>query len=435
MSEELRVIELKAESFMGIKLAELKLDANGDLIVVGGRNGQGKTSLLNAIECAIRGKTHHPGMPVQRGKEKAEINLDLGAYKIRRRFKNDGSSTIRVSNAEGFESTRPQELMDGLAKAITFDPLEFKTLGKKKQLEVVRDLAGVDTTKIEEQYAAVFKDRAEVNAVVKNITGEISAMPRHPDVGFELLSPGGMVDELKAISTYNAGTTRLRKELLLVEAKVESTSEELEEAHLALQRLKDKLEGVRVEREEANRDWEAREGRDPEPLEKRLHDMDETNRKIQDNINAKARTDARSAKQKVARALGDELVALAEKKQKLIAGASLPLPGLSFDGGGVTLNGIPFEQVSESESLQASVAIGVVLNPDLKVMLIRNGSLLDDESMSLLAEVAKENSYQIWIERVGTNDEGAIVIEAGEVVGAEPVEEPEVEATAGADPA
>jgi hypothetical protein len=374
-------------------------------------------------------------MPVQKGKKAAEINLDLGALKIRRRFKADGSSTIRVSNAEGFQSTRPQELMDGLAKAITFDPLAFRQLDAQKQLEVVRDLAGVDTTKIEAKYAEVYRERADVNAVVKNITGEIAAMPRHPDVGMELLSPGGMVDELKEISKYNAGTTRLHKELLVWETGMERAAEEIERSKIALQQLEENLEQLGMQCQTASREWQERETRDPGPLEDRLKAMDETNRQIQDNISAKARTDARSANQKVARALGDKLVALAEKKQKLIAGASLPLPGLSFDGGGVTLNGIPFAQISESESLRASVAIGVALHPKLKVMLIRNGSLLDEEAMGLLAAVAKENSYQIWIERVGTNDEGVIVIEAGEVVGAEPVEESEVEATAGDDPA
>ena len=71
---------------------------------------------------------------------------------------------------------------------------------------------------------------------------------------------------------------------------------------------------------------------------------------------------------------------------------------------------------SSAEKLKASVAVGLLLNPKLRVLTIREGALLDDESMETLNESAIENNAQILVERVGDHDDTGILLEAGEVV-------------------
>ena len=56
------------------------------------------------------------------------------------------------------------------------------------------------------------------------------------------------------------------------------------------------------------------------------------------------------------------------------------------------------------------------MNPDLRVMLIRDGSLLGEEAMAMLAEMAGESDAQIWVERVSTGEEVSVVIEDGTVL-------------------
>ncbi len=445
MSEELRVIELKAESFMGIKLAELKLDENGDLVVIGGRNGQGKTSLLNAIECAIRGKSHHPEMPVQKGAESAEINLDLGAYKIRRRFKADGNSSIQVSNAEGFRSSTPQSLLDGLAQAISFDPLAFSRMDSKKQLEVVRELAGVDTTEIDKKYRGLYAQRMEINAVAKNMSGEISAMPF--TVNAEKVSITTLLEDLEF---YRAANGAREEALRAVDADrevIRAQHEEIETGSGRIEKMREALEVAITQRTTMQRDVadlgeyataaEAEALAMPvivlDDLQTEISMAEDRNRRVAENEARHQREADLAAKMAASASCTNAMEALATKKAKLIEDANLPVEGLSFTTEGVTLAGVPFSQSSGAESLAASVMIGMALHPKLKVMLIRDGSLLDKDSMELLANLAKDEEYQIWIERVGHADDGVIVIEAGEVVGAERAEESEVEATAGDD--
>jgi hypothetical protein len=93
----------------------------------------------------------------------------------------------------------------------------------------------------------------------------------------------------------------------------------------------------------------------------------------------------------------------------------MPIEGLALNEEGVTFNDLPFSQCSSAEQLRISVAMGLALNPKLKVLLIRDGSLLDEESMKALAEQAAAADAQVWLERVGDKDKCAVIIEDGAV--------------------
>ena len=85
---------------------------------------------------------------------------------------------------------------------------------------------------------------------------------------------------------------------------------------------------------------------------------------------------------------------------------------------GVTYNGVPFSQASSAEQIRVSVAMAMAMNPKLRVLRIKDGSLLDDDAMDMLKKLAVKEDFQVWVERVGNGSEDAIVIEAGEVKGA-----------------
>ena len=111
------------------------------------------------------------------------------------------------------------------------------------------------------------------------------------------------------------------------------------------------------------------------------------------------------------------------EKLKQIKDAKYPLQGLSVsDSGDVLLEGLPFEQAASAEQLRASVAIGLALNPKLRVLLIRDGSLLDEDSLALLCKMAEDADAQVWLERVGTDGDVSVVIEDGMVKAEAPEE-------------
>ena len=107
-----------------------------------------------------------------------------------------------------------------------------------------------------------------------------------------------------------------------------------------------------------------------------------------------------------------------ERKRAELAAAEFPVAGLGFDDDGVLLNDLPFSQASSAEKLRVSVAMGLAMNPRLRVLLIRDGSLLDEESLGIIQEMAEKSDAQIWIERVGEGAECQVIIEDGSIKGA-----------------
>jgi len=116
-----------------------------------------------------------------------------------------------------------------------------------------------------------------------------------------------------------------------------------------------------------------------------------------------------------------ELDSISLRKRDMLANAKYPIEGLAVsEDGTVMFDGVPFSQASHAQQIRTSVAIGLAMNPKLPVLLIRDGSLLDDKNLQVVREMADAANAQIWIERVGDRDACAIIIEDGHVAGVEP---------------
>jgi hypothetical protein len=152
------------------------------------------------------------------------------------------------------------------------------------------------------------------------------------------------------------------------------------------------------------------------PFRARAAEAEGTNAKIRKNAERAELVKRYKAAKEQAGALTKAIEACDAKKREDTNTAKWPINGLGFDtAGGVTLNALPLENASSAEQLQVSVAIGLALNPKLKVLLIRDGSLLDSESLSKVAEMATKADAQVWLERVGNDGQTSVIIEDGEV--------------------
>ena len=100
----------------------------------------------------------------------------------------------------------------------------------------------------------------------------------------------------------------------------------------------------------------------------------------------------------------------------MIDAANFPVRGLGIEDGVVTYNNIPFEGCSSAEQLRVSIAIAMATNPTLKILRIKDGSLLDSEGMKIVQGMATKHGFQIWIECVDESGEIGIVLEDGAVV-------------------
>jgi hypothetical protein len=145
-----------------------------------------------------------------------------------------------------------------------------------------------------------------------------------------------------------------------------------------------------------------------------------TNAAIRANNELRVQFESRAGLMKKSGDLTKRLDDITAAKAKQIADAKYPIQGLGFSSlGTVTFNGIPFEQLSTAQRLKISAAIGFALNPKLRVMLIRDGSVMDENTLAELIKVAEAHDTQLWIERVGKTLDGelpGVIIEDGTVV-------------------
>jgi len=101
------------------------------------------------------------------------------------------------------------------------------------------------------------------------------------------------------------------------------------------------------------------------------------------------------------------------RKDEALQSAVMPAPGLTITEAGIDLNGHPFTQASQAERLRVALAIAAAADPTVRVAVIRDASLFDDDSLAAIAEWATANDYQVFLEVVG--DAGGVVIEDGAV--------------------
>ena len=415
----MKIIELRAENIK--RLQAVSIAPDGSLVVIAGENEAGKTSVLDSIEYALGGTRNVCTQPIRTGAKKAEIVCDLGDIVVTRRFTAKGSS-LTVKDADGKTYGSPQSVLDALTGRLSFDPLEFSRQRATEQATTLRPLLGLDFSALDAERAKAFDSRTGVNRDGKALAARVESMPHHEDAPAEELATAVLLAEIDTAAARNRSNNALRNaEILAFAMKMEGDEEviiaenaviDAKEALKEARKIADKASAASVAATEAAASLE---DIDDTPIRVRLAGLDDENRKVRENVaHATTEKELKAARTK-ALALTKDIGSVDRTKAVMIEGADFPIDGLGFDDDGVTLDGLPFDQASGAQKLRVSVAIGLALNPELRVLLIRDGSLLDEANLKLVAEMAAENDAQVWIERVGTDDPSAIIIEDGMV--------------------
>lgn len=393
----MKIIGLQAENVKRLKAVSIEPD--GTLQVITGSNGAGKSSLLDAIWLALGGgdAAKTVSAPIRKGESKAKVTLDLGSITVTRSWTQYGTR-LKVEGKDGSEYKSPQTLLDALVGAVGFDPLSFTRIPAKKQREMLLGLLNIDLDELDQERAEVYEKRTELGRELKAL-GEIVDVSE--DAPTEERSGTGLLKQLREAQDHNLEVDITEKELEENEERIEELKEELAQLEKTVKQNKTWLSvNVLV---------------DTDQLESDLSDLEEYNKRARDNAAAIEKAlQASRLNRKISKATR-RIKQIDNEKQEEIESADFPVNGLGFDEDGVTLNGLPFEQASSAEQIKVSVAIGMALNPDLRVLMVKDGSLLDPQSMATLREMAEEHDHQILVESVYSDDPAAIVMEAGEV--------------------
>src|SRR5438105_246147 len=424
-----KIIKLTSENVKRLRAVEIKPD--GNVVVIGGKNGAGKSSVLDSIQYALGGEPADK-MPVRRGEEKAKVVVDLGDIVVRRTFTAAGGTALVVTNADGQKQSSPQAILDRLVGKLTFDPLAFSRERPAQQAGIMRGLVGLDFSKQDEEREKVFEERTAVNRAAKALEAQIAGLPKHDGIPDREESVAGILEEHKRAADGNAVNSETRQKARILRRNADEMAERLSAMDYEIERLTELLARqksaaakCRGDLVTAKKDAEAAEAMaaslrdvDLSPFRDRASKVEEINRKVRESKRRAELVKEFKAKSEASEKLTEKLNRLDSDKRKTTTAAKYPVAGLMFDtAGGVTLDGIPFEQCSAAEQLKVSVAVGLALNPKLRILLIRDGSLLDGDSMKTILKMAADADAQVWIERVGTDKSTSVVIEDGAIAG------------------
>lgn len=424
----MRIVRLEASNFQRLKAVDIT--PKGDVVQITGRNANGKTSVLDAIWAAIGGASHIHVKPIRNGATKAHIRLDLGEIIVTRTI-TEKQSNLTVENAEGLAYKSPQRMLDDLVGALSFDPLAFTRMRAKDQFDQVKAIAklDVDVETLDGQNRRDFDLRTTINRELKAVQVQLEALPA-PGPGQETVDLGDLLEQQQALLAEQNHLQLTHQQRAGKERQAAALRQELEQIRATFAQKKAQLEGLEAEIgagvDESDRLSEI--AGDLQGLTLQIRQAQQTNEAAAESRRAAERWTDLNAKaadlQKQSDDLTQTMEARTQAKQEAISRAQMPVPGLGFGDGMVLFNGVPFEQASSAEQLRVSVAIAIAGNPKLRVIRIQDGSLLDDTSMDLLAEMARENDMQVWVERVETSGKVGVVIEDGAVAGDFQEEEP-----------
>lgn len=410
----MKILSIEIDNVLAI--TAVRLEPNGRPVVIGGANGAGKSSVLNAIAMAFGGGRAIPEEPMHRGAESAHVVCETEELTVTRKWTAAGKSTIEVRARDGSRVAKPQEVLDRLFGALTFDPLAFERMAPRDQRAALMKIAGLDFAASDAQRAAAYDARTDVNREVKRLEGAVASIPPTPAGGpTEERSIGDVLAELRRRETGNAENAARRRELGALRDRATKQAETIRRLRSELAAAEETLASMTRDGKAMAAVVEALVDAPTSEVSAQIATLEADNKRARDfQAREKLRTDLRAAQAK-ADAHTKTIEGIDAKKAAAAAAAKYPIPGLVVTDDGVRLNGVPFANASSAERLRASVAIGAAENPQLRVMLIRDGALLDDRSLETLAGIAAEYDIQTWTEVVGNRKACTVLIADGEV--------------------
>jgi DNA repair exonuclease SbcCD ATPase subunit len=420
-----KILRLQAENIKKLKVVEIT--PAGNIVEITGPNGSGKSSVLDAIFYALGGAKDIPAQPIRRGQLKAHVTLELGEITVIRKFSKDTGTSLVAEAKNGARFPTPQRLLDEMLGKLTFDPLEFSRMDPKKQLDQIRSMVKIelDLDKLDADNASDFEKRTDLNREIKSLDARGFGFTFPDDTPDEEIDVSKLAQELEAAGQKNTANERVKREREIIASAIQDRLQRAKDSRDEAERLRKRAEDLELsaisDEGIAHDNTERLETMVvPDPVDTaEVRELINSARGINAAVVRKKQQAAIFADAKKKRAAADALTeAMAGRltaKRDAIAAAKMPIEGLSFGEGEVVYNGLPFTQASSAEQLRISVAVAMAANPKLKVLRIQDGSLLDENSMKLLAEMAAAADYQIWIERVDTSGKVGVVMEDGAV--------------------
>ena len=433
MNEQVKINTFEIENVKRIKAVAVTPSATG-LNVIGGKNNQGKTSILDSIAWVLGGDGFKPSKATREGSTippNLKVKLSNGIV-VERKGKN---STLKVTDPTGKKAG--QTLLNEFIEKLAIDLPKFMNASNKDKANILLKIIGVG-----DQLAAfdlkekeLYQERFTIGRIADQKKKYAAEQIEYKDVPDQLISPQELINQQQAILAKNGENQRKREKVTQYEYQVTTLSQEVAALQKQLQAKELELNKATSDLTIAKKDALDLIDESTEELEKNLAEVEEINRKIRANLDkSKAEDDAKEYAEKYSN-LTSQIENVRKERMDLLKNADLPLEGLSVEDGELTYKGKKWDGMSGSDQLKVSTAIVRKLNPKCGFVLIDKLEQMDLDTLKEFGQWLEKEGLQAIATRVSTGDECTIIIEDGYVkdkqtaISEKNVNEPEIKTT------
>lgn len=399
-----KISSLQIENVKRVKAVTIEPTQDG-LTIIGGNNGQGKTSILDSIAWALGGNKMKPSKAERKGSHvPPKINLTMSnGLKITREGKN---STLKVIDLNG--NKQGQALLDTFISTFALNLPKFMNYNNKEKADVLLQIIGVgeQLAKLELEEQKIYDDRRVIGQIGDQKKKYAQEQIFYEDVPNELISVSELLQQQQDILVKNGENERKRQNLKQLENNHSILLQQLQE-------LQNKIQISQADLEVARKSAVDLLDESTEELESNIANIEKINTKIRANMDKEqAEEEAKKYKEQYdAKTL--ELDKVRKKKEDLLKNANLPLEGLSVQEGNLVYNGHQWDNMSGSEQLIVATSIVRKLNPECGFVLLDKLEQMDLNTLNEFNKWLVQEGLQVIATRVSTGEECSIIIEDG----------------------
>ena len=418
--DQVKISALQLENVKRVRAVQLVPYRDG-LTVIGGRNGQGKTSVLDAIAYALGGENFRPtSVQNSEGINPATIRVELdNGLVVTRTGKN---CALKVTDPTGARSG--QRLLDSFVEKLALDLPKFMQSSDREKASIILRTLGIEDrlADIDRREKAAYDSRRDAAVRLDLASKAAQAMPEYPDVPEQPVSVQELLDELAENDSRNAVIAQARQAIAAASECIASNETSrsllLEQMDALRQRIAALDEDDARQRQviDSNSDAAGQEPSDGQDIRDRLAQAGEVNARVKANADKQAAMERSMELKAEHQRLDEQLETIREERRQLLASVDMPLDGLSVESGELVYNGQRWDCMATSEQLVVAVSICHAVNPKCGFVLLDRLEAFDLSQLGKFDAWLKQHGLQAICTRVSTGDECTIVIEDGVVV-------------------
>ena len=419
----MKISKIKIENLMGIQELEFK---PGQITVIEGKNGTGKTSILESLKAAFKS-----GMDVtilRNGSKEGSIGLVFdNGDELKRKINDEGTTALVLSDKEGRSIQKPQNYLNQLVDLLATNPIEFLLSNKKDRAKILQEAMPLELDKseiesimsntiikpdlsiqnalecINSNFKAMFEERTIQNRNLKEKQATLKNMESF--VESTGINPETIETQLKELEDKKERFTNQK----ILYIKDNNSKQDAEKTEYLRKIEEDKtnflnilnekysgLNGIMEDKyiESVNPIIEEisvlrEKQKQTAALESQKKMIEETKKEVADRgIKSKNLTSA--------------LDKLTELKMSLLK--NLPIPGLEIRDGEIFLNDISFDRVNTAEQIKIAIEVAKLRAGEMGIICVDGLERFDADTWNEFKTQIENTDLQFICTKVGNSE-------------------------------